>query len=106
MITNQINGELPFLPLARSNSNTNNSNSSNKVEGKGSFADTISEFITDVDGLWKESGELNDKFLKGEPVDIHNVMIAMEKSKTAFQLLSEIRNKFLDMYKEVSRMQV
>ena len=102
MITNAINGELPFVPLARSSNNSPNNN----VEGKGSFADTIGDFIKDVDGLWKETGELNDKFIKGEPVDIHNVMISMEKSKTAFQLLSEIRSKFLDMYKEVSRMQV
>jgi flagellar hook-basal body complex protein FliE len=44
--------------------------------------------------------------IKGEPVDLHDVMIASAKAKTGFQLLMEMRNKFVDMYKEVSRMQV
>ena len=63
---------------------------------KGSFADTLKEFIGDIDLLQKESGQLTERFIKGEPVDLHEVMIAAEKSKTSFQLLVEMRNKFLD----------
>lgn len=110
MFSGQINSELPFIPITKPGdltgplSNTDSNVSINT--DKGSFADTLKEFIGDIDSLQKESGQLTERFLKGEPVDIHEVMIAAEKSKTSFQLLVEMRNKFLDFYREVSRMQV
>jgi len=70
------------------------------------FSDTLNGFIKDVDSLQKESATMTEKFIKGEPVDIHDVMISAEKAKTSFQLLMEVRNKFLDLYREVLRMQV
>jgi len=76
------------------------------IEPKEKFTDALNSFIKDVDSLHKEAGDLNDRMIKGEPVELHDVMIAAEKSKTAFQLLVEIRNKFLDVYREVSRLQV
>jgi flagellar hook-basal body complex protein FliE len=42
----------------------------------------------------------------GEEVDLHEVMIAVEKAKTSFDLLMEIRNKTIDAYREIMRMQV
>jgi len=42
----------------------------------------------------------------GEAVDLHEVMVAVEKAKTSFDLLMEIRNKALDAYREIMRMQV
>jgi len=71
-----------------------------------SFADTLKEFVGDVNTSQKEAGEAAEKMIKGEPVDIHDVMIAAEKSKTSFQLLMELRNKALDMYREAIRVQV
>ena len=70
------------------------------------FKDTIQEFIHDVDNLEKEADELRDKLIKGEPVDIHDVMISAQKAKTSFELLTELRNKGLDLYRETLRMQV
>ncbi len=70
------------------------------------FTDTLNELISDVNTLQKQSSELTERFIKGEPVDIHDVMIASEKAKTGFQLLLELRNKFTDMYREVIRLQV
>jgi flagellar hook-basal body complex protein FliE len=71
-----------------------------------SFSDTLNGFVKDVDSLQKESASMTERFIKGEPVDIHDVMISAEKAKTSFQLLMEVRNKFLDLYREVLRMQV
>lgn len=70
------------------------------------FSDTLSEFVSDVNSLQVESGKKLDAFIKGEPVDIHDVMISAEKAKTSFELLMELRNKALELYKEVNRMQV
>jgi flagellar hook-basal body complex protein FliE len=70
------------------------------------FTDTLNELISDVNTLQKQSSDLTERFIKGEPVDIHDVMIASEQAKTGFQLLLELRNKFTDMYREVIRLQV
>ncbi|MBI3259958.1 MAG: flagellar hook-basal body complex protein FliE [Ignavibacteriae bacterium] len=71
-----------------------------------SFVNTLKEFIGDTNTLQKESSAMTDKLIKGEPVDLHDVMISAEKAKTTFQLLLELRNKALDMYREVDRIQV
>jgi flagellar hook-basal body complex protein FliE len=71
-----------------------------------SFIDTLKQMINEVNQLHQESVEKQEAFIKGEPVEIHDVMIAAEKAKTSFQLLTEIRNKFLDFYREIIRLQV
>ncbi|MGM0452549.1 MAG: flagellar hook-basal body complex protein FliE [Thermodesulfobacteriota bacterium] len=42
----------------------------------------------------------------GGPVDLHDVMISMEKADTSLRLLVQVRNKAVDAYKEIMRMQV
>lgn len=71
-----------------------------------SFIDTLKQMIEEVNQLHQESKEKQEAFIKGEPVEIHDVMIAAEKAKTSFQLLMEIRNKFLDFYREIIRLQI
>jgi flagellar hook-basal body complex protein FliE len=43
-------------------------------------------------------------FINGEDIQLHEVMIAGEQARTNLELLMEIRNKAVDMYKELSRM--
>jgi len=71
-----------------------------------SFSDTISKFINDVDQLQRDAGEAIDKLASGESTDLHQVMIAVEKADVSFDLLMEIRNKMLEAYHEIMRMQV
>ena len=80
--------------------------STDKIGGGPSFSDTLGEYVQDVNALQKDSSTQVEKLVTGEPVDIHDVMIAAEKAKTSFSLLMELRNKALDMYREVIRMQV
>lgn len=62
-----------------------------------------------VDGAIKaqsDSKVLTEQFIKGGDVELHEVMIAGEQAKTSLQLLMEIRNKSIDMYKELTRIQI
>jgi flagellar hook-basal body complex protein FliE len=70
------------------------------------FDDTLRQFVESVNQLQHESGDKSARFIKGEAVDLHDVMIAAEKAKTSFQLLMELRNKALDLYREAMRIQV
>ena len=70
------------------------------------FSDTLKSFVGEVNTQQSYAKEAGESFIKGENVDIHDVMIASSKAKTSFQLLMELRTKGLDLYREVLRMQV
>lgn len=46
------------------------------------------------------------KLAAGETQSLHEVMIHLEEAKLSFQLLAQVRNRLLDAYQEVMRMQV
>jgi flagellar hook-basal body complex protein FliE len=94
--SNSIPTRISTSPLSINSSSMNNN---------GSFASFIKEIVSDTNEMAIESSKKTDMFVKGEPIDIHDVMIASNKAKTSFQLLLELRNKGLDLYREVSRMQ-
>jgi len=101
MSIGSIEGNSNFLPFIEQQNSRISTNGNNE-----SFGGTLKEFISDTNSMQREAGLLSEKMIKGEPVDLHEVMISAEKAKTSFQLLMEIRNKFLDMYREISRLQV
>jgi flagellar hook-basal body complex protein FliE len=71
-----------------------------------SFRESIKNFIHDVDDMQKDAGEKVKQFMAGEISNVHDVMMAVEKAGTSFQLLMELRNKMLDAYQEIKRMSV
>jgi flagellar hook-basal body complex protein FliE len=102
MVANELAASKPYLPLVQQRTDSKNS----PYLPNTSFKDTVNEFMGDVNSLQKESADMTAAMIKGEPVDIHDVMISAQKAKTSFELMLELRNKFLDMYREVNRMQV
>ena len=42
----------------------------------------------------------------GEPVNLHQVMVQLERAKLQFELVLQVRNKLVDDYQEVMRMSV
>jgi flagellar hook-basal body complex protein FliE len=70
------------------------------------FASVFGEFIGSVNSDQLKSSEMTKRFINGDGVEIHEVMIASEKAKTSLELLMEIRNKTIDMYRELTRMSV
>jgi flagellar hook-basal body complex protein FliE len=75
-------------------------------ENKGKkFESVLTEFIGEVNTNQIDSKNITNDFIGGKDVELHEVMIAGEKAKTSLELLMEIRNKTVDMYKELIRMQ-
>lgn len=70
------------------------------------FGNLLSEFIGDVNKAQMDSKNSTQSFINGEGIEIHEVMIAGEKAKTSLELLMEIRNKTVDMYRELTRMSI
>ncbi len=77
-----------------------------RTESDPSFKDTLKEAIQQINTLQEEAGEMTRQFVTGEVTDLHQVMVATEKARVALELMLEIRNKMVDAYKEIMRMQV
>lgn len=75
-------------------------------ETNASFGETLAKAVTDVNALQTQAGNAVESMVKGEAVDLHQVMVAVEKAKTSFELLMEIRNKTVSAYQELMRLQV
>ena len=69
-----------------------------------SFEKTLKNLISHVDMQIKESDRKAEEFAVGKNYDLHEVMIAAEKADISFQFLVQIRNKLLDAYQEIMRM--
>jgi len=72
----------------------------------GGFENIFSDLIQSVNQSQLDSSKITQDFVAGKDVELHEVMIAGEKAKTSLGLLMEIRNKTLDMYKELTRIPV
>jgi flagellar hook-basal body complex protein FliE len=70
------------------------------------FGNLLTDFIGSVNKDQMDASKITQKFVNGDNVEIHDVMIAGEKARTSLELLMEIRNKTVDMYKELTRMSV
>lgn len=84
------------------------SNSSSTAAGTatGSFADTFKAAIQDVDSLQAGADAKVSNLLQGAPnTDVSNVMVSVEKADVAFQLMMQVRNKIVNAYQDIEKMQ-
>ncbi len=79
--------------------------SPNKSKKVPSFADFIKSYIQDVNSKQIEADKSIEKFIKGEK-DITSTVLAVEKAEVSLQLFLQIRNKLVQAYQEIMRMQV
>ncbi len=78
----------------------------NKALGTEEFSNALTSFINDVNDSQINSQNKVKDFVSGNGVELHEVMIAGEQAKTNLELLMEIRNKTVDMYKELTRIPI
>ena len=71
-----------------------------------SFADTLKEAVQNVNTLQKDSDVQMEKLATGKAQSIPDVMIAAEKADLAMKLMLQVRNKIIDAYQEIMKMQV
>lgn len=69
------------------------------------FAEMFKEAITKVNNMQKNADLTAQKFAVGEIENIHDVTIATEQAELALNLTIAVRNKVVDAYKEIMRMQ-
>ncbi len=73
--------------------------------GEPSFQEVLKGLVDKVDSLQKDADASIKGLVTGETTDVHTVAIKLEEAGVAFDLMMEIRNKLLDTYQEIIKMQ-
>ena len=71
-----------------------------------SFPEMLSAAVQEVNGLQKAAVAKNMEMVAGRVEDIAEVMIAAEKAGLAMQLTVQVRNRVVEAYQEIMRMQM
>lgn len=76
------------------------------VEGGKSFSETLAESLNEVNTLQQEADQAIENIVTGKSENIHETMITVGKADMAFRMTMQVRNKIVEAYQEVLRMQV
>ncbi|WP_243289879.1 flagellar hook-basal body complex protein FliE [Bacillus sp. FJAT-47783] len=73
---------------------------------KTSFSTILKQTLNTVNDAQLNADNMTNDFVSGKPVELHNVMIASEKANILLHTTIEVRNKAVEAYQEMMRMQV
>ena len=70
------------------------------------FGDMIRQTIENVNSNQKTANDLESAYMRGEPVPLTDVVLAMQKSSLSFEATLQVRNKVLKAYEDILNMPV
>lgn len=102
-----LSNDLQSLKVDRSSNGAGSPsvNGTESTSGK-SFADTLQDAISNVNKLQVDADKAAQNLATGKTDNVADVMIAAEKADVALKVMVQVRNKIIDAYQEIMRMQV
>jgi flagellar hook-basal body complex protein FliE len=70
------------------------------------FLDLVKDFLSGVQDHQTRAAEMTKAFVAGEVTDLHQVTVASQEAGIALDLLIEIRNRTVEAFQEIMRIQV
>ncbi len=80
--------------------------SGDEIDLVSAFGGVLEQALDTVNDMQTRADRLTERLATGEVRDIHQVMIAVEQVNIALQLTMQVRNKVIESYQEIMRMQV
>lgn len=68
------------------------------------FSEVLEEFLRQVDQTQHRADSLIESLALGEPIDVHQVMLALNEASSALHLTLQVRGKILEAYQELMRL--
>lgn len=96
----------PILPIGTNPGTLTPPRSSHGAQGEESFGGLLKEAMVQMSQAQREADALVEQVAKGRSGDLAGTMIALEKAHISFQLMIQVRNKMVEAYQEIMRMQV
>jgi len=78
----------------------------NKVGGGVTFSDILNKSVDQVNEYQLQADHATKELIAGRTKNIHETMLTVERADMALKLMVQVRNKILDAYREIMRMQV
>ncbi|MCB0191853.1 MAG: flagellar hook-basal body complex protein FliE [Anaerolineae bacterium] len=101
---------MPIDPIIGVNSITQPNNptlpGSQPVSMIDNFGQILSNAINSLNQKEVTADQAIASLAAGEDVELHQVMLAMQEADVAFRFALQVRNKIVDAYQEIMRMQV
>jgi flagellar hook-basal body complex protein FliE len=72
----------------------------------GEFASMLAGAVQRVDQYRTDAGQAVDSLISGESGELHSVALAAQRAELAFELGLQVRNKVVQAYQEIMRMQL
>ncbi len=72
----------------------------------GEFHDILTSAIDSIQSLQNNASDSVQKFITGENEELHTTVLATQKAELAFELGLQVRNKVVDAYQEIMKMQM
>lgn len=101
---NLLNGQVSLQqmnPLNAANK-TKEAQTDNTLQ---SFGDLLKDQLQQINELQGQANKSVEIYAMGGDIELHNVIIAVEKADMALQMAAQVRNRLVSAYQEVSRMQ-
>ncbi len=76
------------------------------TQAEGSFAAELHSAVSRVDKAMSESNGLTQRLLRGENVELHTVALRAQEASLQFDMLLQVRNRLIQGYQEIMRLQV
>src|ERR1041385_1824450 len=102
-ITSVTSGIAPLKPAIPGASSGNSG--SGKPAGA-DFGSTLQQAVSSLQQLGGQADASSLALAKGDPIDIHEVMLANEQASLGFSMAVQVRNKLVDAYSEIMKMSV
>jgi len=72
----------------------------------GSFADVLAGAVREVENFGQSANQSVEQFLTGDGEELHTTALAVQRAELAFDLFLQARNKVVQAYQEIMRMQM
>ena len=72
----------------------------------GEFQNVLETASQEVERFGNNASQQVEKFLSGESEELHSAALAVQKAEIAFDLGMQVRNKVVQAYQEIMRMQM
>ena len=86
--------------------NVNNDNNTDENNEAISFGDVLKGYMDDTNSKISEANSVTTGFVKGEDVNIDEVMVKGQEASLSLQFLTQTRDKLLEGYNQLSRLQL
>lgn len=76
------------------------------LKSGGTFGEMLAKSVNQVNELQKDANQAIEKLATGKSQSLHETMLMVEQAEIAFKTMNQVRQKVLDAYKEIMKMQI